>query len=142
MTRRNWPILLALLLIMLAVVAGCGKKAAQNPAPGKKQPQAPSVAGQFVSFTEQDLGVAVYPGATQTEGQKQEEGNTFCIAARFTTPDEYAKVQAFYKEKYPGAMPTETDGSLTLSLLDEKYTTIRIVSGNPVGIIVEQQVPS
>lgn len=139
MARCHWPILLVLLLVMPAAT-GCRRGAAQNPEPGHKQRQAPSTAGEYVAFTEQELGVAVYPGAAQTEGMKQEEGNTYSIAARFTTPDEYLRVQAFYKERYPNAMPTETGSSLTLSLMDEKYTTVRIIDGNPVAIIIEQQV--
>jgi len=69
------------------------------------------------TFTESDLGIAIYPGATQGKGglRMTIAGKTM-VTANFLTPDSPDKVIAFYKDKAgPNAqvMSTGAGGMIT-----------------------------
>jgi hypothetical protein len=70
------------------------------------------------TFTESDLGIAIYPGATQGKGglRMTIAGKTM-VTANFLTPDSPDKVIAFYKDKAgPNAqvMTTGAGGMITM----------------------------
>lgn len=51
-------------------------------------------------FTESDLGIAIYPGATPSKmGMQMEVGPMRMVSAYYLTPDSTEQVTAFYKEK-------------------------------------------
>jgi hypothetical protein len=50
-------------------------------------------------FTERDLGIAIYPGATPSKiGMRMKMGNRTMVSAFYTTPDSTDQVIAFYKD--------------------------------------------
>jgi len=70
------------------------------------------------SFTASDLGIAIYPGATQGKGGlRMTIGSKSMVTANFLTPDAADKVLAFYKAQAgPNAqvMSTGAGGVITL----------------------------
>jgi hypothetical protein len=70
------------------------------------------------TFTASDLGIAIYPGATQGKGGlRMSIGGKSMVTANFLTPDSPDKVMAFYKGLAgPNAqiMSTGTGGIITM----------------------------
>ncbi|MGB8029023.1 MAG: hypothetical protein WCF30_05085 [Terracidiphilus sp.] len=70
------------------------------------------------TFTASDLGIAIYPGATQGKGGlRMTIGSKSMVTANFLTPDSPDKVMAFYKGLAgPNAqiMSTGTGGIITM----------------------------
>ncbi|MGD1105485.1 MAG: hypothetical protein ABR865_00450 [Terracidiphilus sp.] len=81
-------------------------------------PKGTFTANSSDTFTESDLGIAIYPGATQGKGGlRMTIAGKSMVSANFLTPDSPDKVMAFYKDKAgPNAqtMNTGTGGMITL----------------------------
>jgi hypothetical protein len=86
------------------------------------------------TFTESDLGIAIYPGATQGKGglRMTIAGKTM-VTANFLTPDSPDKVIAFYKDKAgPNAqiMTTAAGGMITMQNGSKSVTVTVTQSAN------------
>ncbi|MGD0158571.1 MAG: hypothetical protein ABSB50_20975 [Terracidiphilus sp.] len=69
-------------------------------------------ANENQQFTESDLGIAIYPGATQGKGGlKMTIAGKTMITANYLTPDSEDKVIAFYKDKAGPDAETITTGT-------------------------------
>ena len=70
------------------------------------------------TFTAADLGIAIYPGATEGKaGLRMNIAGRSMVTANFLTPDSQDKVMAFYTEKAgPNAqtVTTSTGGTVTI----------------------------
>jgi len=55
--------------------------------------------------SEEEIGIAIYPGATVEQSLKQsdEESGESVMQVHLSTPDAFDKVRSFYKEKLPAA---------------------------------------
>jgi hypothetical protein len=75
-------------------------------------PKGTITANSSDTFTESDLGIAIYPGATQGKGglRMTIAGKTM-VSANFLTPDSPDKVIAFYKDKAGPNAQTMTTGA-------------------------------
>ncbi|MGA2250601.1 hypothetical protein [Terracidiphilus sp.] len=77
------------------------------------------------SFTADDLGVAIYPGATPAEGgSKMEVLTASIVTAVYLTPDPVSKVEAFYKDKF-GTVATDFnmgDTAMIVHKVNDKET--------------------
>jgi hypothetical protein len=75
-------------------------------------PKGTITANSSGTFTESDLGIAIYPGATQGKGglRMTIAGKTM-VSANFLTPDSPDKVIAFYKDKAGPNAQTMTTGA-------------------------------
>lgn len=75
-------------------------------------PKGTITANSSETFTESDLGIAIYPGATQRKGglRMTIAGKTM-VTASFLTPDSPDKVIAFYKDKAGPNAQTMTTGA-------------------------------
>jgi hypothetical protein len=84
-----------------------------------------------------DLGVDLYPGATQQQGAvRVSTPNGSAITAAYTTSDPLDKVVDFYKGKLgPGASVFESDKSAVLSLTseDKKSSVMVTISSEANG---------
>jgi hypothetical protein len=80
-------------------------------------PKGTITANSSETFTESDLGIAIYPGATQGKGGlRMTIAGKSMVTANFLTPDSPDKVIAFYKDKGgPNAqtMTTSAGGMIT-----------------------------
>jgi hypothetical protein len=78
------------------------------------------------TFTASDLGIAIYPGATQGKGGlRMTIGSKSMVTANFLTPDSPDKVMAFYKGLAgPNAqiMSTGTGGIITMQSSSNSVT--------------------
>jgi hypothetical protein len=81
-------------------------------------PKGTITANSSDTFTESDLGIAIYPGATQGKGGlRMTIAGKSMVTANFLTPDSPDKVIAFYKDKAgPNAqiMSTGAGGMITM----------------------------
>lgn len=132
--KTGLPIV-ALLVTLALFIGGCGQKTTAPEGTTETGANPEVGPSDMLHVTEADLGVALYPGATQVEGQK--ESGT--LVAKFETSDDYDRVVAFYKEKFPNGMTTSTDSSFRCATMDAKYSTVEILKGTPVTISIEQQ---
>jgi hypothetical protein len=86
------------------------------------------------SYTPEELGTDMYPGAsTGKGGKKMDLGNTSMITAVFFTPDSKDKVVSFYKSKMSGekaVMETPEAAILTLKK-DEKDSVMVTITAKP-----------
>lgn len=98
------------------------------------------------TFTERDLGIAIYPGAEPSlRGSRAEIAGKTMLNATYLTPDSVDKVVAFYKEKAgPNAkLITTSHGSgLRLSGAAGDVTTVKVMrvpdeSGGKTYIMIE-----
>src|SRR5690348_14371693 len=75
-----------------------------------------------VNVSEKDLGVPVYPGASQQGGmavsENSKDASGSYSTAAFTTKDSFEKVTAFYKDKVPSTAKftnvTLPEGSMSM----------------------------
>jgi hypothetical protein len=75
-------------------------------------PKGTITANSSDTFTESDLGIAIYPGATQGKGGlRMTIAGKSMITANFLTPDSPDKVIAFYKDKAGPNAQTMTTGA-------------------------------
>jgi hypothetical protein len=86
------------------------------------------------SFTASDLGIAIYPGATQEKGGlRMTLGSKSMVTANFLTPDSPDKVMTFYKGVVgPNAqiMSTGTGGIITMQSSSNSITVTVAQSSN------------
>ncbi len=70
------------------------------------------------TFTAADLGIAIYPGATEGKaGLRMNIAGKSMVTANFLTPDSQDKVMAFYKDKAgPNAQTITTSAGDTISI--------------------------
>jgi hypothetical protein len=126
---KTGPSALKIILIILAVFVGLGiigagivgyevyrvAKSVHKDADGNITVNAPKgtfTANTSDTFTASDLGIAIYPGATQGKGglRMTIAGKTM-VSANFLTPDSTDKVIAFYKDKAGPTAQTMTTGN-------------------------------
>ena len=75
-------------------------------------PKGTITANSSDTFTAADLGIAIYPGATQGKGGlRMNIAGKSMVTANFLTPDSPDKVMAFYKDKAGPNAQTMTTGS-------------------------------
>jgi len=75
-------------------------------------PKGTITANSSDTFTESDLGIAIYPGATQGKGGlRMTIAGKSMVTANFLTPDSPDKVIAFYKDKAGPNAQTMTTGA-------------------------------
>jgi hypothetical protein len=75
-------------------------------------PKGTITANSSDKFTESDLGIAIYPGATQGKGGlRMTIAGKSMVTANFLTPDSPDKVIAFYKDKAGPNAQTMTTGA-------------------------------
>jgi hypothetical protein len=89
-------------------------------------------AGNAGSVSASDLGVDIYPGATQQQGAvKVSTPNRTAITAAYTTSDPLDKVVDFYKGKLgPSASVFQSDKSAVLSeTSDDKKSSVMVTIG-------------
>lgn len=89
-------------------------------------PKGTITANETQHFTESDLGVPIYPGATQgSGGMRMKIAGRSMVTANYLTGDAKEKVLAFYKDK-AGAnaqtMTTDTGGVITTGNDSESIT--------------------
>ncbi len=98
------------------------------------------------TFTESDLGIAIYPGAEPSlRGSRARIAGKTILNATYITPDSTDKVIAFYKEKLgPDAhlITTSRGSGFRLSKADGDVTTVKIMkvpdeSGGKTYILIE-----
>ncbi len=132
---KSGPSALKVILIVVAILVGLGMigagiiaygvyrlaKTVHNDADGNitvNTPKGTFTANPSDTFTASDLGIAIYPGATQGKGGlRMSIAGKSMVSANFLTPDSPDKVIAFYKDKAgPNAqtMTTGTGGIITL----------------------------
>jgi hypothetical protein len=82
------------------------------------------------TFTESDLGIAIYPGAEPSmRGSRAEIAGKTMLSAAYFTQDSTDKVMAFYKEKAgPNAQPITTRHSSGFRLVEAtgEVTTVSV----------------
>ncbi|HVN94068.1 MAG TPA: hypothetical protein VMT38_10240 [Terracidiphilus sp.] len=114
---KSGPSALKVILIILAVLIGLGAIGAAivgygiyrvaksvhkdvNGAISINTPKGTITENPDQSFTASDLGIAIYPGATQEKGGvRLTLGGKSMVTANFLTPDPPDKVMAFYKDQ-------------------------------------------
>jgi hypothetical protein len=81
-------------------------------------PKGTITANSSDTFTAADLGIAIYPGATQgKDGVRVNIAGKSMVTANFLTPDSPDKVMAFYKDKAgPNAQTVTTSIGGTISI--------------------------
>jgi hypothetical protein len=81
-------------------------------------PKGTITANSSDTFTAADLGIAIYPGATQGKaGLRMNIAGKSMVTANFLTPDSQDKVFAFYKDKAgPNAQTVTTSAGGTISI--------------------------
>ncbi len=142
---KGGPSALKIILIIVAVFVGLGilcvagimfgiyrvSKAVHVSSNGGVEVSTPG--GTFsagnTSVSSSDLGVDLYPGATQQQGAvKVSTPNGTAITAAYVTSDPMDKVVDFYKEKLgPSASVFQSDKSAVLSLTsDDKKTSVMV----------------
>src|ERR1700733_8315061 len=141
---KSGPSVLKIILIILAVFLGLGiigagivgysvyriAKTAHRDADGNITVNAPK--GTFTvntsdTFTARDLGIAIYPGATQGKGGlRMTIAGKSMVSANFLTPDSPDKVIAFYKDKAGPTAQTMTTGSGGIVTLQNGSNSITV----------------
>lgn len=140
MKTKLWRslILVAVLLLICAVgLIGCGKK--EEPTDAQDNATATTIDENMLVKTQDDLGVIIYSGAIQTVGEEVDG----VLKVVYTTEDSFSMVNAYYEMRYPSAVRSEitTDSgseAYSMSLMDEKSTTLTLVNEFPIQIIIEQ----
>jgi hypothetical protein len=81
-------------------------------------PTGPITANSSDTFTAADLGIAIYPGATQGKaGLRMNIAGKSMVTANFLTPDSQDKVMAFYTAKAgPNAQTITTSAGGTVTI--------------------------
>jgi hypothetical protein len=81
-------------------------------------PKGTITANSSDTFTAADLGIAIYPGATQGKaGLRMNIAGKSMVTANFLTPDSPAKVMAFYEAQAgPNAQTVTTSAGGTISI--------------------------
>jgi len=81
-------------------------------------PKGTITANSSDTFTAADLGIAIYPGATEGKaGLRMNIAGKSMVTANFLTPDSQEKVMAFYKDKAgPNAQTVTTSAGGTITI--------------------------
>jgi hypothetical protein len=134
---RNLFLVAVLLVVCVVALNGCGKK--EEPTDAQEDQTATVVDENMLVKTQEDLGIIIYSGAIQTVGEEVDG----VLKVVYTTEDAFSMVNADYEMRYPSALKTsivtnEGSEAYTMSLMDEKNTTLTLVNEFPVKIIIEQ----
>lgn len=126
---KTGPSVLKVILIIVAILVGLGMigaavigyevyrvaKSVHKDANGNitvNTPKGTFTANASDTFTASDLGIAIYPGATQGKGGlRMTIAGKSMVSANFLTPDSPDKVIAFYKDKAGPTAQTMTTGN-------------------------------
>jgi hypothetical protein len=97
-------------------------------------PKGTITANSSDTFTAADLGIAIYPGATQGKaGLRMNIAGKSMVTANFLTPDSPDKVMAFYKDKAgPNAQTVTTIAGGTVTIQN---------GANSISVTVTQAPP-
>lgn len=140
----------AVLLPIIAVLAGCGERAAPEPAPSMSvEPATGEVRARIVPPGEEAVtlrsgarvpiilppGFLIYPGARVISNSVAERGGSRRILIVFETPDPLAEVMTFYRGQADAA-----GAVLTLDLGGPEQASIggRLPSGGMLSITARQ----
>jgi len=110
---KQGPSALKIVLIIVAIFVGLGLIGAGFVAYGVyKIAHAVRAADQSTPVTESELGVAIYPGATQGKGTfRMKIAGKSMVTATFHTPDSKDQVLAFYQSNIGSAARTTTNSN-------------------------------
>lgn len=134
---------LKIILIVVAILVGLGVIGAGIVGYGVWRVAKTMHVTSSDQFTESDLGIAIYPGATPSKGgMRMKMGDRTVVSAVYFTPDSTDQVIAFYKDKAgPDARITTIANvaRIRVPTVDGNSTTVEIaqmadVSGNKTRI--------
>ena len=110
---KQGPSALKIVLIIVAIFVGLGLIGAGFVAYGVyKVAHAMRMADQSQPVTESELGVAIYPGATQGKGTfRMKIAGKSMVTASFLTPDSKDQVLAFYQSNIGPTASTTTNAN-------------------------------
>lgn len=141
---KSGPSALKVILIVLAILVGLGMigagivaygvyrvaKTVHRDADGNisvNTPKGTFTANTSDTFTASDLGIAIYPGATQGKGGlRMNIAGKSMVSANFLTPDSPDKVIAFYKDKAGPTAQTMTTGNGGIITLQSGSNSITV----------------
>jgi hypothetical protein len=141
---KTGPSALKVILIILAILVGLAvigagiigygvyrvAKTVHKDADGNitvNTPKGTFTANASDTFTASDLGIAIYPGATQGKGGlRMTIAGKSMVSANFLTPDSPDKVIAFYKDKAGPTAQTMTTGNGGIITLQNGSNSITV----------------
>jgi hypothetical protein len=141
---KTGPSALKVILIVLAILVGLGMigagivaygvyrvaKSVHKDADGNitvNTPKGTFTANTSDTFTASDLGIAIYPGATQGKGGlRMNIAGKSMVSANFLTPDSPDKVVAFYKDKAGPNAQTMSTGNGAIITLESDSNSITV----------------
>jgi hypothetical protein len=105
---RNRILCVCGMLLAAALLSSCAKKAAPEPYV-RIEPSGKPAAGQMTvqqGLTEQELGIAYYPGAKVNKSGLVQGAKGAIAGAELQTAKPYGDVVSFYRSKYQAQKPT------------------------------------